>query len=244
VNARLLIDCGNTRLKWTLARNQMLEPTRAIGHGGDPVAASAAIEAEGVESIWISNVTGAERSVRMARQLMARFRAMASIARVRQDLFGLRVAYADESRFGVDRWLGLIAVWRKGRGAVCVAGAGTALTFDAVDAEGRHLGGVIAPGLYAAQRATLGSTRFEAGAPDLAYSGALGADTEAAVREGALHACAGLLDRLAARQVSGRRYLTGGDADILMPHLAQPWETRPQLVMEGLLTLSEHQERT
>jgi type III pantothenate kinase len=239
MTARLLIDCGNTRLKWSFARDRQLGATRAIVHGGDPAAMIDSIEAEGPESIWIANVTGKERSDRLARRLLAHFRVPATIARVRQDLLGLHVAYANPSRLGVDRWLMLLAAWKLAGGAACVGAAGTALTFDAVDANGQHLGGVIAPGLLAAQQATLGSTRFAAAGPDLAYSTGLGADTEACVRQGAFHACAGLLDRLSARHAPSRCFLTGGDAETLAPQLAQRWELRPQLVLEGLLVLAE-----
>lgn len=239
MTTRLLIDCGNTRLKWSLAHGTELGATQAIVHDGDPAAAVDAIEADGVDAIWISNVTGKERSDRLARRLLARYRVPATIARVRQDLLGLHVAYEDPTRLGVDRWLMLLAAWKLAGGAACVGAAGTALTFDAVDAQGQHLGGVIAPGLLAAQQATLGCTRFAAAGPDRAYSVGLGADTEACVRQGAFHACAGLLDRLAAQQVPSRLLLTGGDAEALAPQLAQRWELRPQLVLEGLLVLAE-----
>jgi len=128
------------------------------------------------------------------------------------------------------------AAWSEACGAACVASAGTALTFDAVDAQGQHLGGVIAPGLLTMQQAVLGATRFAAAGPAQDYSEGLGRDTEACVRQGALHAGAGLVERLAARHGGGARcLLTGGDAERLLPHLGGSWSLRPNLVMEGLL---------
>ena len=47
---------------------------------------------------------------------------------------------------GIDRWLGLAAVWRPGQ-RICVISAGTALTLDFVEPAGEHLGGFIAPGI-------------------------------------------------------------------------------------------------
>src|SRR5690606_17161180 len=60
----------------------------------------------------------------------------------------LRVCYPQPHQFGVDRWLGLIGARRQaGAGhALLVASCGTAITVDLLDADGTHLGGVIAPG--------------------------------------------------------------------------------------------------
>src|SRR3546814_5490867 len=65
---------------------------------------------------------------------------------------GLRNAYREPERLGVDRWLAMIAAWHTHRGAACIANAGTALTVDVIDAQGQHLGGIIAAGLAAQQR--------------------------------------------------------------------------------------------
>jgi type III pantothenate kinase len=86
------------------------------------------------------------------------------------------------------------------------------------------------------QQAVLGATRFAASGPAQDYDEDLGRDTEACVRQGALHAGAGLVERLAARYgKQGPRLLTGGDAQRLLPHLDGGWVLRPNLVMEGLL---------
>ena len=60
--------------------------------------------------------------------------------------FGVRCAYADPARLGVDRWVAVLAAYHAAHGAACVLDAGTAVTFDAVAADGRHLGGLIFPG--------------------------------------------------------------------------------------------------
>jgi len=235
----LLLDVGNSRLKWALAEQDVPGAAAALEHGGDPSSAVAAIDAAGFDAIWVANVTGPAHTVSLGAALQLRFGLVPHFARVEARQAGLAVAYADPQRLGVDRWLGLLAAWSDARAPLCVLGAGTALTFDAVDAAGRHLGGVIAPGLLTMQQAVLGATRFHAAGPDLDYSDGLGQDTEACVRQGALHACAGLAERLAARYAAGAaRILTGGDAGRLMPHLGPGWTLRPELVMEGLLRLA------
>jgi len=235
----LLLDVGNTRLKWALAQGRNLGAVVAVEHGGDPAAAVAVIAAPGLRSIRIANVTGAAPGASLAAALQDRFGIAAQFARVEAARAGLQVAYADPRRLGVDRWLALYAAWSETRAPLCVVSAGTALTFDAVDSSGRHLGGVIAPGLLTMQQAVLGATRFPAAGPDEIYTDGLGDDTEACVRQGALHACAGLAERLAARQAAGAaRFITGGDADRLLPHLGGGWMPHPNLVLEGLLQLA------
>jgi type III pantothenate kinase len=235
----LLIDAGNSRLKWAGADGDGLHDGGAAGHGGDPASAVGKIVAPKPQAIWIANVTGPALGHALAAALRTRFGVTPRFAAVQAEHNGLRVAYAEPQRLGVDRWLGLLAAWSETRGAACVASAGTALTFDAVDAAGQHLGGVIAPGLVAMQQAVLGATRFAAAGPAQDYTPGLGADTDACVRQGALHAGTGLVERLAARHgAHARRYLSGGDAAHLLPGLTGIWQLRPNLVMEGLLAFA------
>lgn len=233
---RLLIDVGNSRLKWALADDHaMLGPAQALAHGGDPASVVEQLAfPTSVRAAWIANVTGEAHGERLAAALAVRHRLSPRFARPIDGLQGLRIAYENPARLGVDRWLALLAAWSRDRIAACVVSAGTALTFDAVDVGGQHLGGVIACGLTTAQQAVLGATRFAAAGPEFQYSAGLGSDTEACVRQGALHACAGLIERLAARYGGQRGYLTGGDAEALRPHLSGDWTVVPDLVLEGL----------
>jgi len=232
----LLLDVGNSRLKWASADAAGLHPGGAVEHGGNPAAAVSAIGADAADAIWIANVTGAALGDKLAAVLKLRYGVAPRFARVEAEYTGLRAAYAEPQRLGIDRWLCLLAAWSETRGAACVVSAGTALTFDVVDAQGRHLGGVIAPGLLTMQQAVLGATRFAASGPAQDYSAELGRDTDGCVRQGALHAGAGLVERLAARYGKEARCLfTGGDAERLLPHLGGAWSLRPNLVMEGLL---------
>jgi type III pantothenate kinase len=166
---------------------------------------------------------------------------------------GVTCGYADPSRLGVDRWLGVLAAYARAHGAACVVSAGTAVTFDAVSADGRHLGGVIMPGarLMAAaldrETSNIGSTPL-AGLPPLGLD-LLGRDTAAAVGRGALLALAAGIDRAVARvgQAFGAppvAYLTGGDATTLAPWLETRVEIRTDLVLEGLALVATAPEET
>lgn len=233
----LLIDIGNSRIKWASSDGKMLQDGGSVAHVGNPANAVLSSGLPRAQSIWVSHVMGPQHEKKLAAAIKGKCGKAPQIARTRPEFAGLRVSYAQPQRLGVDRWLSMIALRARRREAFCVASAGTALTFDAVDAQGQHLGGVIAPGLMAMQSAVLGTTRFGVKAMSERYDDGLGRDTESCVRQGALHAAAGLVDRLAARH-KGRRTLTGGDAEVLQPLLTTPWELRPQLVLEGLLALA------
>lgn len=233
---KLLLDVGNSRLKWALAQGAALTHSGTLAHDGEPAAAVDRLPVATVDDVWIAHVTGAGHEAALAAALRARFGATPQIARSAARWQGLSSAYAEPQRLGIDRWLVMIAAWAESRSACCVVDAGTALTIDCVDSAGRHQGGVICAGLLTQQQATLGRTRFETRPVPADYRAALGRDTEACVREGALLACLGAIDRgAAAAEPGARRLLTGGDAATLLPHLPPGWTLRPDLVLEGLL---------
>lgn len=232
---KLLIDLGNTRLKWAVTGDgQRLGEVQAAVHGGDPAPAVARIDAPGVHEVLIASVGDAPLNAALGDALRERFGCEPKFVATRRDCAGLRIAYDDPSRLGVDRWLAMLGVWRTVRGAFCVVSAGTALTFDAVDADGNHLGGLIAPGVTTMAESVLGRTRFPAAALPDADGPALGTDTESCVAQGALHAALGLIDRAAA-DADGPRFICGGDALRLLPGLGGDWQLEPCAIMRGML---------
>lgn len=234
---KLLLDIGNTRLKWALLESGQITAGPAVSHGGDPADALSRMDLDEPDSIAIASVTGPAHELGLTKVCLARWQRRPFFARSEAERAGLRNAYADPSRLGVDRWLALLGAWHRMRGACVVADAGTALTVDALDASGQHLGGIIAAGLQASEQAVLGATRFPVRDAPLPIHAGLGLDTEACVRQGAMLSVLGAIDRAAAIQPTAKRYLCGGDAAALAPLLAQEWELRPQLVLEGLAIL-------
>ncbi|MES2683611.1 MAG: type III pantothenate kinase [Pseudomonadota bacterium] len=235
----LLLDIGNSRLKWALQADAdaPIPAAQAIAHAGAPASALAALAAQwqgaAPQAVCIAHVTGSAHEAALVQAVQQAWHCTPRIARSRSECAGLKSAYADGSRLGVDRWLAMLALWTRQPAAFAVASAGTALTFDAVDASGQHQGGVIAPGLSAMIETTLGHTRFAVGEMAAAFERGLGRDTEACVRQGGLHAAAGLLDRLGA-QHPGSKHLAGGDALTLQAHLQGRWQIEADLVLQGL----------
>ena len=195
----LLVDIGNTRVKW------------ALTSGGDLRQSGESIHADGA----VTQPAGC----------------------------GVVNGYEDPRQMGVDRWLAMLAAHREFSCAVCVVDAGTAVTIDQVDADGRHLGGVIVPGLGLMRRALLGETgRIGESVVNEAGSGTgrgvLGHSTDEAIDGGGLAAICGLIEQCAA-ELAGRSrdnvlVVTGGDAVRIVPHLRVAVESRPRLVLRGL----------
>lgn len=233
----LLLDIGNTRVKWATAANGALRAGGAVEHHGRPQDVLTKLEIPSARTTWVSHVFGNTLDAELVAALRVRTGATPTFARTHAEHAGLRVAYAEPERLGVDRWLAMLALWIEAPQAFCVVNAGTALTLDAVNNAGRHLGGLIAPGLSTSQNAIRNAARFGRRPPDTLYGGGLGQDTDGCVRQGALHACAGLVER-GVRLAPGRRVISGGDAALLRPHLPGEWELRPDLVLEGLHALA------
>ena len=237
----LLIDVGNSRIKWACVQPAApwiaIEP-EAAPHDASIATLVASLPPVQPGRIAVSQVLGAEAGKALHHALQVRYGLAPVFAQVRADWAGLRVAYLDPSRLGVDRWLAMLAARHQSPGvALVVAMAGTALTLDAVAADGRHLGGFIAPGLHAARHATLGATRFEYQVRDTGQHVELGQDTEACVDAGARLACLGALDRGAALAPPGaQRWIAGGDAPALIPDLPG-WSQMPNPVLLGLMAM-------
>jgi type III pantothenate kinase len=154
---------------------------------------------------------------------------------------GLRSAYAEPARLGIDRWLAMVALWQQLRGPFVVVSAGTALTVDRVAADGRHRGGIIAPGYGSTLASLLKITATPGDASAAAEADHLGTSSESAIRQGALFSALGAVERclqLPDRDPQEARILTGGDATALQAHLSGDWSLRPELVLEGLLALA------
>jgi len=241
----VLVDVGNTRIKWaTLERGTLVRAGSAV-HREAPDAALDAFAAALPEKprIIVANVAGEPMAARLRALVAARPGATLELVATEKERFGVRCAYADPSRLGVDRWVAVLAAFHVAPGPACVIDAGTAVTFDAVDASGSHLGGLILPcaRLLAAALDRNTSNIGRTAEPAAAARGLdlLGRTTDAAVGHGAWLALSAALDRAARTVADALRadpavYLTGGDAEALSGWLECRVEERADLVLEGL----------
>jgi type III pantothenate kinase len=243
----LLVDIGNTRVKWGRAKNGRLV-------AGTPFPSEGAALCDHLDRHWralgapdavyVSNVIGAEAAGRLADWIARHWSGVpVRFARSEAQGHGVINGYERPEQLGVDRWVGLIALRRDYPLPACVADCGTALTFDVLDADGRHLGGLIAPGPALMKRALVQETRGVRGG-DGRVPEFLGRDTAAGVASGILRACAGLVEKSVreAAEYLGRSptlVLSGGDGEAVGQCLGVPYRLEPDLVLRGLFTIAE-----
>ena len=240
----LLVDVGNSRIKWARVVSGQL-----TGHG----------EASWRERGLQSTIAAAWTAVQKPRRVLAasvlddglrsvlcdwvraRWGLEMEFVHSRASACGVSNAYPEPHRLGVDRFAALVAAHAAGRRACCVVDAGTAVTIDALTADGRHLGGLIAPGVATMRRSLLSDTRgirvVEGDQRIL-----LARETGAAVAAGTAYAVVTLVDRIVYEmQVELSEavtcVMTGGDAPLLRPLLSVSSEWHPDLVLRGVALL-------
>lgn len=253
----VVVDIGNTRIKWARAEGGRLREREHAVHAGMEAEALEALglafAAAPLERIIVANV-GAEALVeRLDEMAEERFGVRPEHVATAPEMLGVRCAYKDPSRLGVDRWVAVLAAYRAtaarpdGPRPACVISAGTAMTFDAVDSRGRHLGGLILPGPRLAADALAQGTRRigETSPPPKKPAGLqlLGRSTEQAVGFGAMLAPAAAFDRavqIVANELRARPvvYLAGGDAAAFAPWLETEVQLEADLVLKGLALIA------
>ena len=245
----LLIDVGNTRLKWAWLTSTGLSDQQAVVHReAKPGLWRTALFESGQHPtrVLVSNVAGPKMAKTLARLTKKVFRVEIEFITAAQEYNGLSNGYLDPALLGADRWLALIGAWTRARGALCVVDAGTAVKVDAVDATGQHLGGLIAPGIHMMREELMSKTSDIAKAasqstPSLA--GILANNTVGAVSRGAVFALAGMADRAAeiVEQSTGtvpKLFITGGDAGMITGIMRTRGENVPDLVLQGLAVIA------
>lgn len=242
----LLMDVGNSRIKWGVLRDGEIHRTGHISqerireHGLQVLTTKIPRR---VDEVFISNVAGASFATRLSGVVGVHCDCDVRFARSERSGWGVTNSYTQPRRMGVDRWVAMIGAWTEVQAACLVVDAGTAITIDAIDDDGQHLGGQIIPGVatmadaLATATSDIPQVRPAPGreGEDL---GMFARNTAAAVREGAQNAVAGAVDR-AIRTLQSNAYapvavLTGGDASRILNALCETPLHRPHLVLLGL----------
>jgi len=244
----LLVDIGNTRVKWAACVEGGLETQQAAEYTQWTVEdwQRALFGPRRVDRVVAASVAG-ERSSHLLVEA-ARRSGVADVGFITSTAAagGVRNAYPDPRLLGVDRWVAVIGAFDLCGGACCVVDVGTAATVDGVDAGGIHLGGYIVPGPHMMVRSLhVGTTQLASyTAASGAHAGALLADnTREAIERGCRVALAALVDRAhadLARATGGAPalVLTGGAAAEIEPWLVTPFRSVPDLVLRGLARLA------
>jgi type III pantothenate kinase len=238
----LLVDMGNTRLKWGGAKGGQIITGQSLMNNR--------INRQELIELWkdIARPRRLAVSCVSANRLLELVQAVALelwpdvdivVVKSQAQAFGVTNAYQQPERLGVDRWLSLVAVWQQYQALACIVDCGTAITVDLINANGKHRGGLISPGLTLMKQ-SLGQGTEALPVSNARYACDLADSTEAAIYSGTLMAAVGLIEHVLAQQSSGMRLiLTGGDAELIAAQLDAVATVDPDLVLRGLLCVLE-----
>ena len=239
----LLADVGNSRIKWVGCEEDEFRLRGQAGHGDESWT-------ELVTRLWgelprparmlVVSVAGPEARAELSKWVRHAWAIEAEFVVATAAACGIRNSYTEPERMGADRWVAMIAARALTRQTCYVVDCGTAVTIDALAADGRHLGGVIVPGMRLMREALYRETRQippEAGEVRL-----FGQNTRDGVWGGAVYAVASAIDGITARMAAvggpGPRLLTGGDAGTVLPCLEGTYRLEPDLIFKGLQVIA------
>jgi type III pantothenate kinase len=249
---KLLLDVGNSRVKWAWSSAEGLVRTGHAWHRNHDLAVALAQALQGApapDEVRVANVAGPAASALVAEVILGKFGIAPVFARSRDTAYGIRNGYSDPGQLGVDRWLAMCAAWQKFSGPMCVVDAGTAVTVDIIAADGLHSGGLIVPGvalMVAVLRRETGDLERAAGpdgeqdllAAPIEDRYRLGMDTASGIRLGVIRALAAFIADCLARSdavdVEAKLIITGGDGARLARFIGVPAVSAPNLVLDGL----------
>ncbi len=243
---KLLLDLGNTRCKYAV-----LEEGRVKKHGiqnyspfGKIYGVKSLCDQYGeAEGVVISSVLSKSTNSQIQETLANSGVRNIFFLKSEENSFGVKLAYIDPSAMGVDRVAALIAVNEMYSGNSCVIDCGTAVTIDALDAEGNHRGGVILPGVVGMRKALLNDTKIKVNDEKVEFN-VMSNTTEAAIHTGSICAVAGGVDYVINRMVSDydsfdQIVCTGGGTEQVQEYLSEIHSAKKihfvdTLVLDGL----------
>lgn len=241
--AVLLVDVGNSRVKWALVQ----QPGEWLAEGACPHGEIDSLLGEWdrfaqPQRMIACNVAGEDLMRSLSAYWQSRNVPLCWVRAGSRSHSGVSNLYDRPEQLGSDRWAALIGAWQRVRGACLVVSAGTAVTVDALNGRGEFIGGMILPGRQLMQQSLAqgthalrdfagNSVEFPRNTADAVSSGiatALACAVQAAYQ------------RLAAAGATPPSCIvTGGDAESLSGQLPFGAIIAPRLILEGLLIMGQ-----
>ena len=239
---KLMVDIGNTRIKWALH-----DGDQAVVFGKfmqrDYVNGFEQVPEDSLQAIYYASVTSPEKEQVLVEYFEKRWGAVAIKLHTSDVCCGVSNGYQQPGQLGVDRWAAIIAARQMFQEPVCVVDCGSAVTVDAIDEGGCHLGGYIIPGLSMQQQLLRhGTAAVDVDDVIVSQSG-WGNTTNSCVTHGCAEAVAGLIER-SHRQLEHQygksvvTVVTGGDAAVILPLLEHQVQHEEHLVLMGMAYMS------
>ena len=232
----LLIDAGNTRIKWRLVHRSVIQAEGvSVLDVPQPLAGLPESTRE-VLSVGVSSVASESSQSSLERAIRQFTQAPISFYWSETERDGLLNSYQNATKMGSDRWYAMLACWQSVRSGFAVVDAGSAVTVDYVGDDGRHLGGFILPGLQMMRR----SLKLDAARIGFEFDDQLdvspGTSTGGCANHGLAWLTQGLIRQIhrdVAENKLSRIFLTGGDADRFQK-LGLQADIRQGLVLDGI----------
>ncbi|MAY15856.1 MAG: type III pantothenate kinase [Oceanospirillaceae bacterium] len=234
----LLIDAGNSRIKWQWRNAGVVQAHGGVAHTDLAQMSDAEVgrlfpaQCDRVVVASVRDNSGLHQS--LDAHYGARLHWLAQPVSNYPEFVH---CYPDPARLGVDRWLAMLGARCHYSSALIVADAGTALTVDLMSADNHHDGGFIVPGLQLAQQALFNSTQRVRPYNDEQAAQQLlpGRDTVGCVSSGVYRQQAALVRSVQQDYPQHLLVVTGGDGLWLATQLG--CEYRPDLVFDGMDSL-------
>jgi len=247
---KLELDAGNTRVKWRLVEELAGPASTIIASGAFVMAENSAawnlrfcdvlgqLQGSTVKKILVSNVRGDGFKSCITAHAQSAWGLVPEFAVSVPYCAGVTNGYIEPEKLGVDRWLAILAAYDLVRSDCCILNCGTTVTFDIVRNSGKHIGGYIMPGLRLMKDSLLAKSEALKSRLEHSHDSLPGCDTASAINNGILMAIVGFATSMQSRtdllSTDSVWVISGGDGEIVHPHLHWDTHLSPSLVLDGL----------
>ena len=234
----LLIDIGNTRIKW-----QHRDEKNIIASNSIIVEEFMDLDFSSIKSIEKIIVSNVNHSVVLdkIKEILAVFKCPIIEASTGSNEY-LVNDYEDIKTLGVDRWMAAMGAWKLYQRPLLIINAGTAITIDLIDLDKKdkaHFkGGMILPGIAISLGILNNNTNLID--TEIGQSQYPSLNTKDAVTTGIMTSIQGAVNLVCRKLPSCLPILlTGGDANLIYEQAEEDWKSRIKLendlIFEGLM---------
>ena len=233
----LLIDIGNTRIKWQQrdVKNILLTDSILVEEFMDIDFSSI----KSVDKIIVSNVNHSIVLDKL-KEILSKFKCPIIETSTDSNEYLIN-DYDDSTLLGVDRWIAALGAWKLYQKRLLIINAGTAITVDLIDLDKNNKahfkGGMILPGIAISLAVLNNSTNLID--TEIGKSQYPSLNTKDAVTTGIMMSIQGAVNLVCRKLPSSLPILlTGGDANLIYEQSGDDWKSRikleDNLIFEGL----------
>ena len=234
----LLIDIGNTRIKWQQRdiKNILLTDSILVEEFMDIDFSSI----KSVDKIIVSNVNHSIVLDKL-KEILSKFKCPIIETSTDSNKYLIN-DYDDSTLLGADRWIAALGAWKLYQKRLLIINAGTAITVDLIDLDENNKahfkGGMILPGIAISLAVLNNSTNLID--TEIGKSQYPSLNTKDAVTTGIMMSIQGAVNLVCRKLPSSLPILlTGGDANLIYEQSEEDWKSRIKLedglIFEGLM---------